>query len=94
MNEEQGSSEIIFDEQYDRDFKPNYIDFRKLMDMMKAGAEAFKKDGKWYVEEYDMFGLLGLRELEEKVVNQVRAYGAASIERTTTGLALKLKRDR
>lgn len=94
MSEEAKSSEIKFDEQYDRDFKEAAIDYRKLIELMKAGAEPKKNGDVWTVEVYDILGSLGHRELEEKVINQVRAYGVASIERTTTGLALKLKADR
>ena|SRR5438552_1903986 len=91
MNESPLDPKIVFDDQYDRDVRSPAIDFRKLIDIMNLGMEPINTGQGWTVEVRDIDGFTQRKQVEETVINQVRAFGIASISRTATSISLRLR---
>lgn len=84
-------SEIVFDDQYDREVKVRGIDVYSLIELMKAGAEPINKGQGWTVEKYDIDGFREIIPIDEIVINQIRAFGIVGISRNATSQVLKLR---
>ena len=73
------------------EYRERPITFKRLMDMMEAGAEPVNNGDGWQVDEFDRLGIRHVRFVEDAVVNQVRAFGNTETLRETRGMRLRLR---
>ena len=97
MEPEKKVDEISREDYRDTDVRQvRPITFRRLLELLEMGLEPVNKGGKgWTIDVPDpVYSIVTKCPIEDGIIAQVRAYGAAEMNVESGGLTLRYKRQR